>query len=184
MPILKKQYKSEERQSSSSRPILHEKRASFSVDNNEELGSGSIKITQPSSEGTMEVYFGFLQVYHKYGIRLCFPVNYIGSSITCDTTAPGLTIKEISENNKTINVTMEYLPPENKVGSIIEQITIRSKTSGKELVAFAHMEVLGRTQGKPSLKQGVTCLETTPEFRTAPSEWTPSTPIAGSANDA
>ena len=32
----------------------------------------------------------------------------------------------------------------------------------------------GRTQGRPSLKQGVVCLETLPDFLAAPSEWTSS----------
>ena len=42
-----------------------EKRASFSVACDENCGTGSIKISAPAPDGTIEVYFGFLQVYHK-----------------------------------------------------------------------------------------------------------------------
>lgn len=43
-----------------------EKRASFSVATDETTrGTGSIKISAPAPDDTIEVYFGFLQVYHK-----------------------------------------------------------------------------------------------------------------------
>ena len=38
---------------------------------------------------------------------------------------------------------IEYLPPDNKVGSIIEKIKLKSKQNGKLLIANAHMEILG-----------------------------------------
>jgi len=154
---------------------LQEKRASFSVAEDDEQGSGCIKITKPNTESSIEAYVGFLQVYHKYSIKLGIPLSYCGSSISCETNAPGLRVISIKPENKVVAVLMEYLPPDTKVGSIIEKLKIKSKIDKSELSVYVHLEVLGRTQGKPSLKEGVTCIETTPEFLTEPSEWTPAT---------
>lgn len=150
-----------------------EKTASFSLDD-EELGTASIKITRPTEDNIIDIYFGFMQVFHRYSINLCFPVSYCGSTMTCETAAAGLKIKEISENGKTATLVAEYLPPDNKVGSIIEQLKIKSQANNKELQARIHIDVLGRSQGRPSLKEGVTCIEVLPEFNMAESEWTPS----------
>lgn len=160
----------------------HEKRASFSISDSE-TGTGSIKISK-NTEGNMEVYFGFLQVSHRYSIRLTFPTENIGHEITCETAAPGLVIKSIDEDGDTATVELEYVPPGDRVGSIIEELMIKSKDSGREVHAHAHMEILGRTQGKPSLKQGVTCMEVLPDFLSSPSEWIASPNAASTTNDA
>ena len=39
---------------------------------------------------------------------------------------------------------MEYLPPDTKVGSIIEKLKIKSKIDKSELSVYVHLEVLGK----------------------------------------
>lgn len=149
-----------------------DKTASFSLDD-EELGTASIKITKPNADNIIDIYFGFMQVFHRYSVNLAFPVSYCGSTIACETAAPGLSVKEITENSKTVTLIVEYLPPDSKIGSITEQLKIKSQSNNKEFQAKIHIEVLGRTQGKPSLKKGVTCIEVLPEFSMTESEWIP-----------
>jgi len=143
MPILKKSDLAGSSSTSNAIDKNLEKRASFSVTDNLQEGTNIIRVNKHKDENVIDVYIGFIQVFHRYGIKFSFSLPGFGNSITYKTEYAQLVVKKVAIKDSIVTMSLEYLPAEEKVGSIIETLTVGNDKGDMEMVLFLHMEVLG-----------------------------------------
>ncbi|XP_076811618.1 adipose-secreted signaling protein-like [Clavelina lepadiformis] len=128
-------------------------------------------IPSKSLPNTVDVYVGFLKVCHKYSIHFKTPHHFKSTeSICCSTPSLGLAATKLLFHESHILMTVEY-NCEHKEGVITESLKLSSESGGEEMMVILHMEILGKDQGTPSLREGVKCIERFLDYDSEQSDW-------------